>query len=584
MKYQQGFSMTEVLLASGVMTIAAFSAASMMTTSFKTNEHSKKTLVSNQIYNQVIEEIQSANYQQLTLQGVEPAIPLGQNKVTILDSTSKTVSLDRSVQPQPSVTGDVVVVGSAPNAITYPRYVKMNNVEYRIDLLVEKGAYNHLASLPTAPQTFMKDLRNYLIAPAMAASNGNVSITVGPATSGYKNTTVFDFSATCESCPPEKHRTYKWNFGVGEGSSFDANPSKVFTQSTGTQKVYLTVGDKRFSDVALTAEASVTIKDSSVNITMNPTKPQVGQNVTFSASCGEGANSDCGDFPEYHWTFGDGSSASGQSVTHIYAESADYTTTVSVTGGADPTATQQFKVEPKAGNKSVLLISPKNSGVAGPADNADTTQFEITLASEGYENANNVTYTIDFGDNTEPVTVVDQDPSDNDFPKVTHSYEQGGTYKVSMASTPAGITASDGGPLTSMTSTNIVAASQLNMTATQTHVNVGETVYFEASTLGAGDNPEYNWDFGDSKGMSQDFSGYAGHAFTKPGVYTVTVTATGGSNPSTAKEITVLDPLAANGNQSQMKKVHVKVAPWSDAPPSKYLSNAVLFKAQNGGN
>jgi len=59
----------------------------------------------------------------------------------------------------------------------------------------------------------------------------------------------------------------------------------------------------------------------------------VGETVTFDAS---GSSDSDGSIASYDWTFGDGASASGASVTHSYASSGEYTATLTVTddGGA----------------------------------------------------------------------------------------------------------------------------------------------------------------------------------------------------------------------------------------------------------
>ncbi len=67
-----------------------------------------------------------------------------------------------------------------------------------------------------------------------------------------------------------------------------------------------------------------------------PEEPTNGIAVSFDA--GSSLDSD-GDSLSYAWTFGDGGSASGQVVTHVYTTSGDYTATLTVTdSGVNPAA------------------------------------------------------------------------------------------------------------------------------------------------------------------------------------------------------------------------------------------------------
>jgi serine protease len=61
----------------------------------------------------------------------------------------------------------------------------------------------------------------------------------------------------------------------------------------------------------------------------------VGQTVTFSAT---GSSDPDGSIASYDWTFGDGASDSGQTVTHAYESAGDYTATLTVTDDDGATA------------------------------------------------------------------------------------------------------------------------------------------------------------------------------------------------------------------------------------------------------
>ncbi|MCO8243701.1 glycosyl hydrolase family 18 protein [Haladaptatus sp. AB643] len=79
------------------------------------------------------------------------------------------------------------------------------------------------------------------------------------------------------------------------------------------------------------------------SFTANPISPAPGETATFDAS---GSSDSDGSVASYDWTFGDGSSATGQSVTHSYGSAGSYTVTLTVTddAGATGSATKTVTV------------------------------------------------------------------------------------------------------------------------------------------------------------------------------------------------------------------------------------------------
>jgi|GEM_PF-1875496 len=73
----------------------------------------------------------------------------------------------------------------------------------------------------------------------------------------------------------------------------------------------------------------------SASFASDPTSPTVGESVTFDAS---GSSDPDGSIASYSWDFGDGATATGQTVTHSYGATGDYTVTLTVTDDAGATA------------------------------------------------------------------------------------------------------------------------------------------------------------------------------------------------------------------------------------------------------
>lgn len=587
---QNGMSILELVTASSLLFILSMGMAMFIPANFKLNATNRKKLVSTQLFSEVMETVNSLEFDTLNVNGdsaSEQAIPSGEKTLILLDTRKNLVHLDNSTGT-PVLTGNTVSIGEGKKQHTYPAYYYINNVGYRVDIKVVKGQYNDLMAYQnTRPDSMLDPLSNYLNPQAFAAPTGSAHIQVNPSSrSGYKNTTAFEFTVNCSHCPSEDRREYNWNFGLGEGSgSSEKSPNNTFSQAGSNKKVFLSITDTQDPNVLITDEVYLDIKDSEVNMEMSPSNPTAGEEVTFSANCINTNTSDCGNTPTFYWNFGDGESGSGNSIKHIYAEAGSYSPSVNVSGGADPTLSQPIQILAKNGQQAFLKVSPFSTGIAGPINAPETTNFTIQTSSTGYDNLNadSITYSIDFGDGTPIVNLIDSSPVDDVFPVSQHKYINGGTYTVTLqvqANNPDDPTQSS----ITQTSTNISALTSVELTAVSTQIGVAQPLSFSSTAIGAGLMPIFNWDFGDGTTQLGDYSGLATHSYSSPGIYTVTIQVEGGTNPSSSKQITVFN---TSGNQStqqaEMKKVYVSITPWQEKPTSqiKPLSTGTFIKGDN---
>jgi len=108
-----------------------------------------------------------------------------------------------------------------------------------------------------------------------------------------------------------------------------------------------------------------------------PSSAQTGESVSFDASA-----SDDGTVDSYAWAFGDGDTASGQSVSHTFDSAGDYTVELTVTDddGATATATQTVSVS-AAAQPAAFEITDLSAPSA--ATQGDTITVDATVENTG---------------------------------------------------------------------------------------------------------------------------------------------------------------------------------------------------------
>ncbi len=111
----------------------------------------------------------------------------------------------------------------------------------------------------------------------------------------------------------------------------------------------------------------------------------------------EAADDGLGDVLSYLWDFGDGSTGTGSSVQHVWADGAAagtaYTVTLTVTDGDGGVVTQVFSVDVSNALPSVVSTSVPSSGLAG-----ELLAFSAAATDAGLNDG--LTYSWDFGDSS----------------------------------------------------------------------------------------------------------------------------------------------------------------------------------------
>lgn len=147
---------------------------------------------------------------------------------------------------------------------------------------------------------------------------------------------------------------YEWDFDDGTTAG-EPIVNRSYSQS-GTYTVSLTVTTDDGRNATQTREITVS---PIANFTVTPSTPFEGNDVTFDAS-----SSDAGDrtIEDYQWEFGDGTTASGENVTHNYSASGTYLVSLTINdSNSEATAETVIEVRREVANLQ-LDVAPETAG------------------------------------------------------------------------------------------------------------------------------------------------------------------------------------------------------------------------------
>ncbi|HEX9984842.1 MAG TPA: PKD domain-containing protein [Thermoanaerobaculia bacterium] len=279
----------------------------------------------------------------------------------------------------------------------------------------------------------------------------------------------------------------------------------------GSYRVYVTAyngsGESSPSNTASVAIAASVV----ASFTMTPTTGTAGITNFVFTDQSTGATSRA-------WNFGDGATSNATNPAHVYAQSGQYTVTLTAFGfgGAQSTATKSVSIgEPLTAN---FTFSPANPSTSDTVRFTDDSTGGVT------------SWFWTFGDGTNSSQ---QNPS--------HRYTVGGAYNVTL-------TVARGGATSGKTKTIIVTSSNPGTPAVNASFEVspvtpaaGKSALF--SDVSTGTPTAWSWNFGDG-GTSTSKNPV--HTFNVAGTYLVTLVASNATSSSTStKSVTVTRELTS---------------------------------------
>ncbi len=336
----------------------------------------------------------------------------------------------------------------------------------------------------------------------------------GPYT-GNEGATI-SFSSAGSGDPDGGAVTYRWNFGDGSTSTV-ANPSHTYATG-GVYTVALVVTDP--GGLTATDLTSATVSGTPVAEANGPYGANLGQAIAFSSA---GSIDPDGQALTYLWTFGDGTTSTGENPSHTYATGGVFNVVLRVTdpGGLfdEDTAT-------------ATVNRPPVAEANGPYAGNQGAPIAFSSAGSSDPEGQALAYLWTFGDGT---TSTAANPS--------HAYTPGGTFNVTLRVTdPGGLFSED----TATATVNRPPVAEANGPYAG---NQGAPIAF--SSAGSSD-PEgqalaYLWTFGDG---TTSTAANPSHAYTPGGTFTVTlrVTDPGGLFSEDTATATVNRPPVADAN------------------------------------
>jgi subtilisin family serine protease/PKD repeat protein len=293
--------------------------------------------------------------------------------------------------------------------------------------------------------------------------------------------------------------SYSWNFGDGSAPATGATPTHVF-RNQGVYTVTLSATDS--AGQTRTDTALVTVAN--VAPTANAGPPRSGVEGSPVSFLGSATDPGPDDVLTYSWNFGDGTTGTGATPSHVYEQGDVYTATLTVSDGDGGVGTSTVVVT-VANVGPTASAGPPKSGTEGSA-----ISFVGSATDPG--SSETLTYSWNFGDGSAPAAGA----------STSHVYVQNGAYTATLT-----VTDSDG--LSDQRSVQVTVAN-VSPTASAGGDKTGDegsSISFNGTATDPGvlDVLAYYWDFGDGATAS---GASASHVYAQNGVYTATLSVVDG--------------------------------------------------------
>ncbi len=292
-----------------------------------------------------------------------------------------------------------------------------------------------------------------------------------------------------------------WDFG--DGSTAGGGTVQHAYADQGVYVVTLTVTDADGASTSSTDSITISNLDPQITSATIPSSGDEAEALVFSAT----GTDVVADTLTFTWSFGDGSSAVGSTVTHVYGDNGTVTVSLVLTDEDGGSATT-------SANLNLANVDPQISNVIVPATGGEG--MVIPMSADAVDATDEVlTFVWDYGDGTSDTFVLAQGAFSS---STSHAYADEGTYNITIT-----VTDDDGG--FDIFNLSVITVSNLDPVVSSFTVpsgNEGDALSFAVvATDAPGDPLTYQWDFGDGTTATGDT---ATHIFTDNGNFNVTMT------------------------------------------------------------
>jgi len=406
-----------------------------------------------------------------------------------------------------------------------------------------------------------------LAVPALAAAAPNADYTFTPNTTSLSTAQDLHATAVTQNLPPGD---YDWEVYYLDGSqpsdwwgkSDEYTPAFYNIMRSGqtstTFRLSLTITDASLGSATVTKQFTVAALPPQVSITNdNSYCTPPGELVSFTDTSSDGnpmTPGDTGVEPDYHYDFGDGTSADGSQFddpmgpTHTYATTGVYTVTDTVTNwyALRASSTIQVCVE----NPPVAAFSGPDFALVGHPVTYDASGSHVAASASASSAITGYGWSV--ADDADPAAGVTADG-----PTLTHTFTHSGYYDIGVTVTDSvgDETSQDGladgntlfnsgklvvldhGPLASFALAPAAPRTGQQVTFTDASTSSNFTPAAQLDIL----ITSVHYDFGDSTQADGGASGTATHRYARAGRYTITerVGDETGFTASTTRTVTV---------------------------------------------